>query len=137
MANESKVIGKTDDSAMALLHEILGEGAKQVAAIDSYYRINGHYVFLEFVKCSVRPFDYEPIHDWPLIGKQIAVVWNFTTKAEGTLWLVCYEVQKEQFRLLKVKEATAIAFDYSEKLDYHFDQFRIWFQQLNSDVLNK
>jgi hypothetical protein len=50
MANESKVIRKTDDSAIALLYEVLGADASKVADFDSYYRINGHYVFLEFVK---------------------------------------------------------------------------------------
>jgi hypothetical protein len=137
MANESKVIRKTDDSAIALLHEMLGEGANKIADIDSYYKINGHYVFLEFVKCSVRPFEYEPMQNWVEIGKQISIVWDFANKAEGTLWLVCYEEKKEQFRLLKVKLASETNCEYSEKMDYSFDQFKAWFQKLNSDVLNR
>lgn len=122
---------------MALLHEILGNGANIIADIDSYYRINGHYVFLEFVKCNVCPFEYEPMQNWANIGKQISIVWDFAIKAEGTLWLVCYEDKKELFRLLKVKSATAKDFEYSEKQDYSIDQFRAWFQKLNSDVLNR
>ncbi len=137
MANESKVIRKTDDSAMALLNEVLGADASKVADIDSYYRINGQYVFLEFVKCNLRPFIYEPIQNWPIISQQISLVWDFATKSEGTLWLVCYEEIKEQFRLLKVSVATATEFEYSEKLDYDFDHFKAWFQKLNNDVLNK
>lgn len=137
MANESKIIRKTDDSAMALLHEMLGDSAGSIADIDSYYKINGHYVFLEFVKCSVRPFDYEPMQNWADIGMHISIVWDFAIKAEGTLWLVCYEDKKEQFRLLKVKLATETTFEYSGKLDYGFDQFKVWFQKHNSDVLNK
>ena len=137
MANESKIIRKTDDSAMALLYEMLGDGANKIADIYSYYRINGHYVFLEFVKCSVRPFEYEPIQNWADIGQQISIVWDFAIKAEGTLWLVCYEDKKEQFRLLKVKSATATDFEYSDKQDCSFDQFKAWFQKLNSDVLNR
>jgi len=137
MANESKRIRKTDDSAMALLHEMLGEDASLVADIDSYYKINGQYVFLEFVKCNVRPFEFEPIQNWPAISNQISLVWDFTTKADGTLWLVCYEEIKEQFRLLKVSSATETEFEYSEKLDYDFDHFKAWFQKLNNDVLNK
>jgi hypothetical protein len=137
MANESKSIRKTDDSAMALLHEMLGEDASKVADIDSYYKINGQYIFLEFVKCSVRPFEYELMRNWADIRKQISIVWDFAIKAEGILWLVFYEEKKEQFRLLKVKLATETAFEYSDKLDYSFDQFKAWFQKLNSDVLNR
>jgi hypothetical protein len=137
MANESKIISKTDDSAMALLHETLGDGINKIADIDSYYKINGHYVFLEFVQCSVRPFEYEPMQNWVEIGKQISIVWGFANNAEGTLWLVCYEEKKEQFRLLKVKLASETIFEYSDKVDYSFDQFKAWFQKLNSDVLNR
>ena len=135
MANESKIIRKTDDSAMVLLHELIGAG--KIADIDSYYKINGHYVFLEFVKCSVSPFEYEPMQNWTDIGNQISIVWDFAIKAEGTLWLVCYEDKKEQFRLLNVKLATEKVFEYSDKCDYSFDQFKAWFQKLNSDVLNR
>ncbi len=137
MANESKVIRKTDYSAMALLHDVLGADASKVADIDSYYRIDGHYVFLEFVKCNLRPFEYEPIQNWPQISQQISLVWDFVTKADGTLWIVCYEEKKEQFRLLKVSVATATEFEYSEKLDYEFGQFKSWFQKFNNDVLKK
>lgn len=137
MASESKIIRKTDDSAMALLHEMLGDGADKIADVDSYYKINGHYVFLEFVKCSVRPFEYDPIQNWAAISKQISLVCDFAIRAEGILWLVCYEEKKEQFRLLRVKAANEKVIEYSEKLDYSFDQFKAWFQKLNSDVLNK
>jgi hypothetical protein len=137
MGNESKIIRKTDDSAMALLHEILGDKANEIADIDSYYKIDGHYVFLEFIKCNKRPFDYEPNENWNEINHQISVIWDFVNKAEGTLWIICHEANKEQFRLLKIKSVSKESIDYYELIDMSFDDFKIWFQKLNSDVLNK
>lgn len=137
MANESKTIRKTDDSAIALLYDTLNDKTTTIGDIDSYYKINGKYIFLEFIKCEVRPFEYEPMSYWANIRQHILVVWDFTIKAKGSLWLVCYEEQKEQFRLLRVEAASESGIEYSKKLDYNFDQFRFWFQRVNSEVLKR
>ena len=135
MGKESKIIRKTDDSAMALLHEILGDKAKNITDIDSYYNIDGTYHFLEFIKCEERPLDYDPNQDWQKIKSQIFVIWDFTCKAEGLLWLVCYDLRKEQFKLFKVKGMDDTKIEFSEIRQQDLVEFKAWFQKLNSDVL--
>lgn len=135
MAGESKIIRKTDTSAISLLYEILGVETKNIAHIDSYYNINGTYHFLEFIKCDCRPFEYDPNQNWQQLKDQISILWDFTFKAEGTLWLVCYEVKKEQFKLFRVKALSEMGIEFAEEIRQDFDQFKYWFQKMNSDVL--
>jgi len=137
MGNESKIIRKTDDSAMALLHDMLGDKVNNITNIDSYYNINGTYHFLEFIKCEIKPFDYDPNQNWHKIKSQISIIWDFTCKAEGLLWLVCYEIKKEQFKLFKVHSMDEKQIQFSKVLQQDLNQFKIWFQKLNSDVLKK
>ena len=135
MGNESKIIRKTDDSAMALLYELMGEKAKDIADIDSYYNIEGTYNFLEFLKCEGKPWDYELNNNWSQLKGHILKIWEFTCKADGILWLVCYEATKEQFKVFKTKSMDNDKVEFSEILKIDFTGFKVWFQKLNSDVL--
>ncbi len=137
MGNESKSIRKTDDGAMALLHEILDNKVKNIADIDSYYNIDGTYHFLEFVKCEGKPFDYDPNQNWQEIKGQIFVIWDFTCKADGVLWLVCYTDEKRQFKLFRVKDLDDNKIEFADILQQDAAGFKAWFQKLNSDVLKK
>jgi len=135
MGNESKIIRKTDDSAMALLYEILGDKVKNVLDIDSYYNINGTYHFLEFIKCDCKPFDFQPNQNWKYLNIQLSVIWDFSQRAEGILWLVCYTKEKDQFKILKVKNMNETNIEFIEELKLNFNEFKAWFQKMNSDVL--
>lgn len=137
MANESKIIRKTDDSAMRLLYDIVGEKVNEIADIDSYYKIDGKYLFLEFIKTEVAPADYDPNQNWNEIKRQISIIWDFNCRAEGTLWLVCYNDKREQFKLFNVSNVEDSKIEFSEIQLQTFDEFKVWFQKLNSDVLKK
>ncbi len=39
--------------------------------------------------------------------------------------------------MLRVEAASESGIEYSKKLDYNFDQFRFWFQRVNSEVLKR
>ena len=135
MSKQSKSIRKTDDSALSLLYDTLGEDANKVADIDSYYRIRGSYIFLEFIKVKNSLDSYTPINEWDNLKDEIVNVWEFTRVAEGVLWLVCYTEEKSEFRLFKVLNASHKEVTFQK--EYHFDdiQFRHWFQKLNEEVL--
>ncbi len=135
MGNESKIIRKTDDSAMELLNEVLGEKANSIADIDSYYNIEGTYHFLEFLKCEGKPWDYDPNKNWEQLNSHMLLIWDFTCKSEGILWIVCHEISKEQFKLFKIKSMDDSKVDFSEELKLDLPRFKAWFQKLNSDVL--
>ena len=126
MSKESKSIRKTDDSAMALLHDILGVNATKVADIDSYYRIKGTYIFLEFIKVSEPLEGYSPNNN---------CLWEFTIKAEGSLWLICFKEDRSAFRLFKVESATKEQVTFQKVNDFDFEEFKKWFQLLNAEVL--
>ncbi|MFZ6024533.1 MAG: hypothetical protein ACOYVG_08790 [Bacteroidota bacterium] len=137
MANESKIIRKTDDSAMHLIYDVVGDKAKFVSDIDSYYLLNGKYVFLEFIKCAVKPFDYNPNQNWNEIQLHLNRVWEFASKAEGSLWLICYDDSKDQFNLYKVSLMDDTKAEFQSQLNQNIDEFKKWFQLLNSEVLKK
>ncbi|WP_339785020.1 hypothetical protein [uncultured Imperialibacter sp.] len=135
MSKESKSIRKTDDSAMALLHDILGVNATKVADIDSYYRIKGTYIFLEFIKVSEPLEGYSPNNNWEMIQSEILRLWEFTIKAEGSLWLICFKEDRSAFRLFKVESATKEQVTFQKVNDFDFEEFKKWFQLLNAEVL--
>lgn len=137
MANESKIIKKTDDSAMHLIYDVVGDKAKFISDIDSYYLLNGKYLFLEFIKCAVKPFDYNPNDNWAEIQEHLNRVWDFAVKAEGSLWLVCYDDSKTQFNLYKIALMNDSKVEFQNQLEYNMDEFKKWFQLLNSEVLKK
>lgn len=137
MANESKIIRKTDDSAMHLIYDVVGDKAKFISDIDSYYFLNGKYVFLEFVKCTVKPFEYNPNQNWNEIQVHLNRVWEFVSKADGSLWLICYDDTKEQFNLFKVSSMSINKVEFSNQIEQNIDDFKKWFQLLNSEVLKK
>lgn len=136
MGNESKSIRKTDDSAMALLYEILGEGAKNILDIDSYYNISGVYHFVEFIKCGCNPFDYNINDNLNDLYKPLSIIWDFCKRADGIFWIVCYDEHKLQFKLLKVGNFNATNIELYEESKLTFTEFQKWFQKMNSDVLN-
>jgi hypothetical protein len=135
MSKQSKSIRKTDDSALSLLYDTLGEDANKVADIDSYYRIRGSYIFLEFIKVKNSLDSYTPINEWDNLKDEIVNVWEFAKCAEGALWLVCYAEEKSEFRLFKVLNATLQEVTFQK--EHYFDdiQFKQWFQLLNALVL--
>jgi hypothetical protein len=135
MGNESKIIRKTDDSAMALLYEILGEDVKNVLDIDSYYNIGGIYHFLEFIKCDCNPFDYNINNNLNDLYKPLSVIWDFSKRADGIFWIICYNKDKLQFKLLKVGNLNETNIELTEEFKLSFAEFQKWFQKMNSDVL--
>ncbi len=137
MANESKIIRKTDDSAMHLLFDVVGDKAKLISDIDSYYLLNDKYVFLEFIKCNIKPFDYNPNQNWNEIQLHLNRVWEFVSKADGSLWLICYDDSKEFFNLYKVCSMDHVKAELQSPINQNIDEFKKWFQLLNSDVLKK
>jgi hypothetical protein len=135
MGNQSKIIRKTDDSAMALLYEILGEDMKNVLDIDSYYNIEGVYHFLEFIKCDCNPFDYNIDENLNNLFKPLSIIWDFCKRADGIFWIICYNKDKTQFKLLKVNNLNEENVELSEEYKLSFAQFKNWFQKMNNDVL--
>lgn len=132
MSFQSKTIKKTDDSAMALVHDIVGDKSNLVADIDSYYRIKDMYVFLEFVELM----DDESVDDkWPEIKNNISRLWDFYMKAGGSFWLIFYKSDRSVFRLNKLSKISETAFYTSVSHVWNFDEFKIWFQKLNATVL--
>lgn len=135
MSQESKSIKKTDDSAMSLLFDILGDEATKVADIDSYYRLKKGYIFLEFLKVETNIETFEPNETWQQLKDKIGFVWEFALKAEGFLWLVAYNPEKSEFKLFKVFSADSENITFSKKLNYSLAEFKTWFQLLNAEVL--
>lgn len=135
MGNESKRIRKTDDSAMALLFEIIGDKANKVADIDSYYNINDTYHFLEFIKCDINPFEYDLNNQLNVLHKELSIIWDFSQRAGGVLWLVYYNTEKIQFKINKVDSLNDKEIKFSEEINLSFEEFKNWFQKMNSDVL--
>jgi hypothetical protein len=135
MSQESKSIKKTDDSAMSLLFDILGDEASKVADIDSYYHLKKGYIFLEFLKIETNIETFEPNENWQILKDKIGIVWEFAKKAEGFLWLVAYNPGKSVFKLFKVFSADSEYITFSKRLNFSFDEFKKWFQLLNSEVL--
>jgi hypothetical protein len=135
MANESKVIRKTDDSAMALLYEMQGDNVKNILDIDSYYNIDGVYHLLEFIKCDCDPFDYNVNNITIKLHQQLSVIWDFCNKAEGILWIICYNNDKAQFKIINVKNIDEKSIEIYDELKFSFNEFQKWFQKMNSDVL--
>lgn len=135
MTQESKSIKKTDDSAMSLLFDILGNEASKVADIDSYYRLKNGYIFLEFLKIEANIENFEPNDNWQKLKDKIGLVYEFASKAEGILWLVAYNPDKSVFKLFKVFSADSKCITFSKRLNFSFDEFKKWFQLLNSEVL--
>lgn len=135
MLQESKPIKKTDDSAMALLFDILGNDVSKVADIDSYYKLKNQYIFLEFLKIETNIESFEPIENWHILKDKIGFIWEFVSNAEGFLWLIAYNPGKSIFKLFKVFSADSENITFSKKLNFSFDEFKTWFQKLNAEVL--
>lgn len=135
MTGQSKVIGKTDESAIALLHDIFGDKIDDVKHIDSYYNISGKYHFLEFIKCDkCRPFEYDTNDSWEEIKGRLQLLWDFTQRAHGYLYIVCYEDTKEQFQICVVESIDDTRM-VSSNICQSFDEFKIWFQEFNEQAL--
>ncbi len=135
MPKGSKPIRKTDDSAMSLLFDILGDGASKITDIDSYYCLKNKYIFLEFMKVETGIENFEPNAHWQILKHKIGFVWEFVSKAEGILWLIAYNPGKSVFKLFKVFSADQESITFSKKLNFSFDEFKTWFQLLNTEVL--
>ena len=135
MKKESKSIRKTDDSALSLLYDTLGDDANKVTDIDSYYRIKNRYIFLEFIKVSNTIENYSPNDNWLDLKKEILNIWEFTQKAEGSLWLICYPENRSTFKLFKVANASDEEVSFQKEHDYNINELKQWFQLLNAQVL--
>lgn len=132
MSFKSKTIKKTDDSAMALVHDMVGDKTNFIADIDSYYRIMDMYVFLEFVELE----NNESVDDkWPEIKNSILRLWDFYKKAGGSFWLIFYKSDRSIFRLNKLFDVSENGFYTSVSHDLNFEEFKVWFQKLNATVL--
>jgi hypothetical protein len=57
--------------------------------------------------------------------------------AEGSLWLICYDDSKDQFNLYKVSSMDDTKAEFQSQLNQNIDEFKKWFQLLNSEVLKK
>lgn len=137
MSHESKPIRKTDDGSIKLLYEIFGDDYNKISKIDSYYNHGGEYTFLEFIKCESSPYDYDINKNWSSLYKQISIIWEFTQKAGGNFWIICYSDEKKDFKLLRIEHLDERKIYVAEELKQDFAAFKIWFQKLNSDVLKK
>ena len=135
MLQESKSIKKTDDSAVSLLFDILGDNSSKVNDIDSYYNLRNQYIFLEFLKIETKIETFEPNDNWQKLKDKIGFIWEFVSKAEGFLWLVAYNPDKSVFKLFKVFSVDSEKIKYTKKLNFSFDEFKQWFQLLNAEVL--
>ena len=135
MNKESKLIKKTDESALFLLHEALGEEVVNVTNIDSYYRINDTYIFLEFIKFNNSLESHNLNSDWPVLKNDMLNIWDFVKSASGVLWIVFYSENKSEFRLFKIHDATHNGVVYNEELYFNYNEFKQWFQRINAEVL--
>lgn len=135
MPIESKPIRKTDDSAMALLYDILGDDTSKILDIDSYYRIKGKYIFLEFIKVENSVQDYSLPSNWIAVQNEILTIWEFVNKAEGVLWLICYSVDRSAFKLFLVESATTTKITFQRENICDFEKFKQFIQVLNAEVL--
>src|SRR5208283_2456488 len=129
----SKKISKIDEDAKRLIIELLGEEWTGGFDIDSIYHMpDGKWVILEFLKCdTVRPFDSHPNRYWFKNSQKFLSLWAVTTKLDATLYLVNYEISREQFMLIKVGEITKDGITKEEKTKMTLAQFKDFFVGLN------
>ena len=128
----SKPISKTDESAKELIIETLDGEVTGGFDIDSVYNIDGKYFIIEFLKCdTVRPFESHPKRYWNKNKQKFISLWDLTSKLGGVLYLVNYEDTREQFRVIKVLELNKQGISSEEERKWNFEQFKIWFKDLN------
>ncbi len=135
MGNESKIIRKTDDSALLLLQEVAPDHTDSITDIDSYYLVNGTYVFLEFIHCSENAISDIFKMDEPSVLKQVKNIWDFVQLAEGRLWLIFYDDRKEHFLLKQVVACSHEKLSFIKESVKSQKEFKEWFQLLNKTVL--
>jgi hypothetical protein len=137
-AQSSKPISKGDDGAKDLIIESLEGKSTGGFDLDSVYCNNGKYTVIEFLRCeTVRPFDSHPKRYWHLNSQKFKSLWEIALKLEADLFLVNYEDSREQFKVIKVKALDNSGITEEEFKQWDFPQFKVWFQKLNSSVLEQ
>ena len=137
-AQFSKPISKGDDGAKDLIIESLEGKSTGGFDLDSIYCKDGKYTVIEFLRCeTVRPFDSHPKRYWHLNAQKFISLWEIALKLEADLFLVNYEDSREQFKVIKVKKLDQTGIKEEESVQWNFQQFKQWFQKLNSSVLEQ
>lgn len=134
MAMFSKKISKIDDSASALIKDLLGEDSSKLLTVHSYYHYQGSYIFLQFVKIdSIQSILAQNMYTDP--SERLSVVWDFVDRAKGKLILVFFDNDKSVFFRFRVSEMQGNVFISDETIECDFYQLQSWFQSLNAKIL--
>jgi hypothetical protein len=130
----SKIIKKTDEAGKELIIELLGDQVTGGFDIDSVYKINGKWIILELLKCdTVRPHDSHPNRYWFKNKRKFISLWEIAQDLKGSLFLLNYEDNREQFLLIKVLDINKEnGISKEEKIRLTLEEVKSWFKKLNN-----
>lgn len=120
--NQSKAIGKGDDSVKLFLQRALQGEETHGFDHDSLYYVQGRYYLFEYLKCEsskVTPHTSHPRY-YPYNWKKFYVLWQSAQRLQGYLLLVNYSDRasdSDQVKVMYVK-----GFDYAALEQYLAEQ---------------
>ena len=119
-ANQSKILGKGDDSAKIFIKKSLGKYDTHGFDHDSIYYVQGKYYLFEYLKCDnshMTPHTSHPRY-YPNNWRKFYSLWQTSKRLGAYLLLVNYSLRPEDENLVKVMYVKN--FDY-QKLDKYLD----------------
>lgn len=132
----SKPIRATDESAKLLIQELLSSTKINLSDIDSYYHIDGTYLFIEFIKCSnLKSFNclkYDDIQD---VTISINPLVQFVRQARGILYLTIYNDNKDTFILISTKLTNDNRLMIETVLHMSNKEYSEWFKDINKRAI--
>lgn len=111
--NESKAIGKSDDSAKLFIQKSLKGTNTHGFDHDSVYYVQGKYYLFEYLKCEsdrVSPHTSNPKY-YPYNWKKFYSLWQTARKLDAYLLLINYSDRQSDSNQVKVM--------YVKDFDYH------------------
>lgn len=118
--NESKAIGKSDDSAKLFIQKSLKGSATHGFDHDSIYYVQGKYYLFEYLKCEsekVSPYTSNPKY-YPYNWKKFYSLWQTACRLDAYLFLINYSDRERDSNEVKVMYVKS--FDY-EALDKYLE----------------
>lgn len=102
--NDSKAIGKSDDSAKLFIQKALAGEDTHGFDHDSIYYVQGKYYLFEYLKCEsnkVTPHTSNPKY-YPYNWKKFYSLWQTAQRLQAYLLLVNYSDRPQDSNLVKV-----------------------------------
>lgn len=132
----SKPIRTTDESSKQLVQELLSSTRVSLSDIDSFYRVNGTYHFIEFIHCSnARSFCCLNNNNVESIPIAIHPLIEFVRQAKGILHLTLYNDDKDMFTLLHTTLTEDNCLKIKTISTMSFSQYKEWFKDINKKAL--